>query len=225
MKQFLPIIKRSSFQEWFIVLAYVFVWLAAGVYAVAYPRVGSYVLAVGYTLLLVCILITYRNKMKKPSMLLILRSILWGTLPLIIELIVLGIVYSFNSKLIGNSNTELILQLLRKQWIYIAYVVIIAPILEEIVFRKCLFHRLFSWLISFTGYKYSKVITILSAILVGLVFAQMHGAMVGMTYILLSLFLQYMYLHYKNVWSNIIAHVTFNSMTILLLVIATIFTN
>ena len=147
-----------------------------------------------------------------------MEAIALGLLPLMVELMFLLIVMQFNNHIIGNSNTSLIVKLLQKNIIYVAYVVIIAPVLEEIVFRKSFFHRVDAWLASWVDN--SKLRVGISAFIVATVFAQMHGASIGIIYILLSLYFQFIYLHFSNLEMNIIAHITFNTSTLGLMVLA-----
>lgn len=193
------------------------IWLYAGTIT---GIKGSYLLAGSFTLLLIFYLLWLRPKIHRLSWKNFVKAIGLGVLPLIVELIFLLIVMQFNNHLIGNSNTSLIVKLLQKNTIYIAYVVIIAPILEEIVFRKSFFHRIDAWLASWVDN--SKWRVGISAFIVATVFAQMHGASIGIIYILLSLYFQFIYLHFSNLEMNIIAHITFNTSTLGLMVMASL---
>lgn len=209
--------QNPKFNEWVIILSYVLIWLYAGTIT---GIKGSYLLAGSFTLLLIFYLLWLRPKIHRLSWKDFVKAIGLGVLPLIVELIFLLIVMQFNNHLIGNSNTSLIVKLLQKNTIYIAYVVIIAPILEEIVFRKSFFHRIDAWLASWVDN--SKWRVGISAFIVATVFAQMHGASIGIIYILLSLYFQFIYLHFSNLEMNIIAHITFNTSTLGLMVMASL---
>lgn len=209
--------QNPKFNEWVIILSYVLIWLYAGTIT---GIKGSYLLAGSFTLLLIFYLLWLRPKIHRLSWKNFVKAIGLGVLPLIVELIFLLIVMRFNNHLIGNSNTSLIVKLLQKNTIYIAYVVIIAPILEEIVFRKSFFHRIDAWLASWVDN--SKWRVGISAFIVATVFAQMHGASIGIIYILLSLYFQFIYLHFSNLEMNIIAHITFNTSTLGLMVMASL---
>lgn len=125
-----------KFNEWVIIFGYVLIWLYAGTVT---GIKGSYMLAGSFTLLLIFYLLWLRPKIRWLSWKSFVEAIGLGLLPLMVELIFLLIVMQFNNHIIGNSNTSLIVKLLQKNIIYVAYVVIIAPILEEIVFRKSFF--------------------------------------------------------------------------------------
>ena len=209
--------QNPKFNEWVIILSYVLIWLYAGTIT---GIKGSYLLAGSFTLLLIFYLLWLRPKIHRLSWKNFVKAIGLGVLPLIVELIFLLIVMQFNNHLIGNTNTSLIVKLLQKNTIYIAYVVIIAPILEEIVFRKSFFHRIDAWLASWVDN--SKWRVGISAFIVATVFAQMHGASIGIIYILLSLYFQFIYLHFSNLEMNIIAHITFNTSTLGLMVMASL---
>lgn len=209
--------QNPKFNEWVIILSYVLIWLYAGTIT---GIKGSYLLAGSFTLLLIFYLLWLRPKIHRLSWKNFVKAIGLGVLPLIVELIFLLIVMQFNNHLIGNLNTSLIVKLLQKNTIYIAYVVIIAPILEEIVFRKSFFHRIDAWLASWVDN--SKWRVGISAFIVATVFAQMHGASIGIIYILLSLYFQFIYLHFSNLEMNIIAHITFNTSTLGLMVMASL---
>ena len=206
-----------KFNEWVIIFGYVLIWLYAGTVT---GIKGSYLLAGSFTLLLIFYLLWLRPKIRRLSWKNFVEAIGLGLLPLMAELIFLLIVMQFNNHIIGNSNTSLIIKLLQKNIIYVAYVVIIAPILEEIVFRKSFFHRVDVWLASWVDN--SKLRVGISAYIVSTVFAQMHGASIGIIYILLSLYLQFVYLHFSNLEMNIIAHITFNTSTLGLMIMASL---
>ena len=204
-----------KFNEWVIIFGYVLIWLYAGTVT---GIKGSYLLAGSFTLLLIFYLLWLRPKIRRLSWKNSVEAIALGLLPLMVELMFLLIVMQFNNHIIGNSNTSLIVKLLQKNIIYVAYVVIIAPVLEEIVFRKSFFHRVDAWLASWVDN--SKLRVGISAFIVATVFAQMHGASIGIIYILLSLYFQFIYLHFSNLEMNIIAHITFNTSTLGLMVLA-----
>ena len=206
-----------KFNEWVIIFGYVLIWLYAGTVT---GIKGSYLLAGSFTLLLIFYLLWLRPKIRRLSWKNFVEAIGLGLLPLMAELIFLLIVMQFNNHIIGNSKTSLIIKLLQKNIIYVAYVVIIAPILEEIVFRKSFFHRVDVWLASWVDN--SKLRVGISAFIVATVFAQMHGASIGIIYILLSLYLQFVYLHFSNLEMNIIAHITFNTSTLGLMIMASL---
>ena len=206
-----------KFNEWVIIFGYVLIWLYAGTVT---GIKGSYLLAGSFTLLLIFYLLWLRPKIRRLSWKNFVEAIGLGLLPLMAELIFLLIVMQFNNHIIGNSNTSLIIKLLQKNIIYVAYVVIIAPILEEIVFRKSFFHRVDVWLASWVDN--SKLRVGIIAFIVATVFAQMHGASIGIIYILLSLYLQFVYLHFSNLEMNIIAHITFNTSTLGLMIMASL---
>ncbi|MCU4692805.1 CPBP family intramembrane glutamic endopeptidase [Limosilactobacillus reuteri] len=206
-----------KFNEWVIIFGYVLIWLYAGIVT---GIEGSYLLAGSFTLLLISYLLWLRPKIRRLSWKNFVEALGLGLLPLMVELIFLLIVIQFNNHIIGNSNTSLIIKLLQKNIIYVAYVVIIAPILEEIVFRKSFFHRVDAWLASWVDN--SKLRVGISAFIVATVFAQMHGASIGIIYILLSLYFQFIYLHFSNLEMNIIAHITFNTSTLGLMVMASL---
>lgn len=202
-----------KFNEWVIIFGYVLIWLYAGTVT---GIKGSYMLAGSFTLLLIFYLLWLRPKIRWLSWKSFVEAIGLGLLPLMVVLIVMR----FNNHIIGNSNTSLIVKLLQKNIIYVAYVVIIAPILEEIVFRKSFFHRIDAWLASWVDN--SKLRVGISAFIVATVFAQMHGASIGIIYILLSLYFQFIYLNFSNLEMNIIAHITFNTSTLGLMVMASL---
>lgn len=206
-----------KFNEWVIIFGYVLIWLYAGTVT---GIEGSYLLAGSFTLLLISYLLWLRPKISRLSWKKFVEALGLGLLPLMVELIFLLIVIQFNNHIIGNSNTSLIVKLLQKNIIYVAYVVIIAPILEEIVFRKSFFHRIDAWLASWVDN--SKWRVGISAFIVATVFAQMHGASIGIIYILLSLYFQFIYLHFSNLEMNIIAHIAFNTSTLGLMVMASL---
>lgn len=118
---------------------------------------------------------------------------------------------------VGSSNTGLILQMMRKQWLYTVYIVLVAPLLEEIVFRQCLYRRIDTWMTKHWPGMLPKAQFIVAALVVALFFAAMHGDTSLWEYVLISLVLQGLYQRYGDLRVSMAAHLVFNLTTLIVL--------
>ncbi|MDO4814083.1 MAG: type II CAAX endopeptidase family protein [Gemella sp.] len=123
---------------------------------------------------------------------------------------ILASIYGFNPI---SQNTQDISTAMKKAPILILYVVLFAPILEELVFRKAIF-----------GYLYDIIDTskewirfILAGILSGLAFAIPHDGIspIAVVYVVMSLVFAYLYRKTSNIVAPITAHVLMNLAVVL----------
>lgn len=105
----------------------------------------------------------------------------------------------------GSENTEHLVEIARRTPWFILVTSIIAPILEEIVFRKILF-----------GALYKRFNFFIAAIISSLVFAAVHAEFVHLLiYTSMGLVFAFLYAHTKRIIVPIAAHVMMNTIVVL----------
>ena len=143
----------------------------------------------------------------------IIESIVWEAL-LIIPLIILAAIVYVISLHFGYNFTSPVIELLSKSSNYgiglvFVFAVVIAPIVEEIAFRRTLFvfmTRMFG--------------AFLSAVLTSLVFAFMHGGVVQvLPLFILSMVLQHLYLKHGTLFPSILLHSAHNLIIMVLFIV------
>ncbi|ALV22689.1 CPBP family intramembrane glutamic endopeptidase [Carnobacterium antarcticum] len=135
--------------------------------------------------------------------------ILWGILGIfmalaaqyaatLIEIFLLGLP-------MGSENTQQILLSIDKYPLYLIIVSIMAPIMEEFVFRKVIF-----------GFFYDITGGVGAAVISSLLFAFMHFDSHILLYSTIGFVFSYLYVKTKNIATPIIAHVLMNTVVVLL---------
>ncbi|MDC3418600.1 CPBP family intramembrane glutamic endopeptidase [Aquibacillus salsiterrae] len=105
----------------------------------------------------------------------------------------------------GSENTMNIMNIARAVPIFIIVVTIIAPILEEIIFRKIIF-----------GSIYKRTNLIIGALGSAFIFALVHNDFAHiLTYTAMGLVFAYLYVKTKRIIVPIITHMAMNSITVL----------
>lgn len=204
-------------KDWLIIGLYYLIWLGSAFIATKTPYLSSYVLAGLYTVMLIAIFWRF-EALKQPLNINILKGIGWGLIAWgAVLMTMLGVSLLTKDATLGSSNTGLILTMMRKHWPYIGYIVIVAPLIEEIVFRQCLYRRLDNWMARHWPGMMPKAQFLVAAMIVALFFGMMHGDTSSLEYVLISLLLQVLYRHYGDLRVNMAAHVTFNLATLIAL--------
>ncbi|HEX7065420.1 MAG TPA: type II CAAX endopeptidase family protein [Bacillales bacterium] len=109
----------------------------------------------------------------------------------------------------GSENTQMITRIAREMPIFIVVVAIIGPILEEIVFRKVIFGRL-----------YKKFDFAIAAIISSLLFGLAHVEFVHLlTYTAMGFVFAFLYAKTKRILVPIVAHASMNTFVVLMQVI------
>lgn len=205
---------------WFVILTYLimqlsgipasFVIMALGIdiqTATVYWSVFSFVAG------LVVILYLLREDMKRRSdrdAAGVSGIIGWGILGLIMAYasqIITSIIERFVLKVpMESQNTTMIMEIARSAPVFIIVITIIAPILEEIVFRKIIF-----------GSIYKRTNFFIAAFASGLLFAVVHGDFYHLlTYLAMGFVFAFLYVQTKRIIVPIIAHALMNSITVLI---------
>ncbi|MDL4841955.1 CPBP family intramembrane glutamic endopeptidase [Aquibacillus rhizosphaerae] len=105
----------------------------------------------------------------------------------------------------GSENTQNIMNIARAAPIFIVIVSIIAPILEEIIFRKIIF-----------GTIYERTNFILAALSSALIFAFVHNDITHLlTYTAMGFVFAFLYVQTKRIIVPILAHMAMNTMVVI----------
>lgn len=177
--------------------------------------------------LLVVLLVLHRDllfKNKKISIKLIGKAILWGLVAIILEIIVIAGFVLFTKTVLPSVNTTKVISIILRNPIFIVYTVIIAPLLEELVFRYSFFNLtviIYSKLFNRNNQeKHSSVLRwLVCALVTAFMFAGLHADNTVWEYILISVYLQWLFYYYKDIRMSMIAHMVFNLTTLILLLV------
>lgn len=201
--------------DWTIVISYYLIWLGSSLLAGKTAYLSSYTMAGLDTIMLIAIF--WRSKELKRPIENLLKGIGWGLVAWGAVLLAMLSIKALTNNTVGSSNTGLILHMMRKQWLYTVYIVLVAPLLEEIVFRQCLYRRIDTWMTKHWPGMLPKAQFIAAALVVALFFAAMHGDTSLWEYALISLLLQGLYQRYGDLRVNMAAHLVFNLTTLIVL--------
>ncbi|KAB1962166.1 CPBP family intramembrane glutamic endopeptidase [Limosilactobacillus fermentum] len=214
-----PWLSRRSVQQWLTAVGYLLVWILIGVFSQNVSLVvGAWLLLDGFGLWLLIVL-WWQKPLANYSLKQVLwPAFAWGGGIVTVEVVLILAVYlvsrGTNANLVQNTN-QLVL-MVKQMPLMAVYILVIAPILEELVFRVSLFERLvtvFHWFLGGTT-RFHKSLIAVAALVTALLFAQVHSGIILPQYVLISLILQYLYCHYRNPWVNIFAHIGLNFLTL-----------
>lgn len=151
---------------------------------------------------------TTRNKrfwniFKKGKQASIGKSILWGVLGFFMamagQMIAGAIEFGLGIEP-GSDNTAMLSTIAKASSIIIIPIVIFAPLLEELVFRRVIF-----------GSIYTKTNFWIAAVLSGVIFALVHGEPEHtLIYMAPGIVFSFIYYHTKRIWTPMIAHFLMN---------------
>lgn len=191
-----PIVYSYTLQYLFIfigLLIYVFIKRDMNIFSSWDVMYKYIVIGIVITSIPICIYIFKRYKIKESK---IHLSKMLLMIPLGLSMSLFYNMLTINFQV--NVSTELNIYLL------ILYLVIVAPIFEEFVFRYL------SLRMACDAYSKTKAI-----IYVSLAFALMHSGLINMIYaFLIGVLLSYVYLKYKNILYPIILHIAANLMSV-----------
>ena len=111
-----------------------------------------------------------------------------------------------------SQNTNNIVNIINKNYLFVVYVAITGPILEELFFRKALFGYLYD--IFEDSNKYIRFI--IPALITGVVFAIPHDGVspIMLVYVAMSFVFSYLYVKTKSIISPMTAHILMNSLVV-----------
>lgn len=174
--------------------------------AAVYAYIGSFIVA------LIMILSLMKNDLKEEKLkhpLSIGQIIGWSVAGLFLAWIAQAIAVTIEMQLFGidpaSENTEVIVDFTRSNILFILIPAIIAPILEEIIFRKILF-----------GTFYKKMNFFLAALLSSLIFAVLHLDFTHLLiYATMGFVFAFLYVQTKRIIVPIIVHMAINTIAVL----------
>lgn len=172
-------------------------------------------------LLIIQVLLHKNILIKRIQLKLICKAILWGLAAISIEIIAIIVVILLTKVSLPSVNTSRIFNIIVHNPIFIFYTVLIAPILEELVFRYSFFNlakNLYEKL-NKSVKRNTKLEWLICALGTAFIFAGLHADNTVWEYVLISILLQWLFHHYRDIRVNMITHVTFNLITILLLLL------
>lgn len=142
------------------------------------------------------------------------QIILWGILGFIIVIFLQSLILKVTVQTGGSAasqNTSAILEIIKNYPLFVLPIIIGAPIMEEIVFRKTLFGNL-SNLFGFLGPKVSQILT---ALISSGLFAIAHSDGHIVLYATIGLWFCWLYHHTGKIQTSMIAHILMNSLVVL----------
>lgn len=174
--------------------------------AAVYAYIGSFIVA------LIIILSLMKNDLKEEKLkhpLSIGQIIGWSVAGLFLAWIAQAIAVTIEMQLFGidpaSENTEVIVDFTRSNILFILIPAIIAPILEEIIFRKILF-----------GTFYKKMNFFIAALLSSLIFAVLHLDFTHLLiYATMGFVFAFLYVQTKRIIVPIIVHMAINTIAVL----------
>lgn len=206
--------------DWLVVINYLSIFFVCSGLALPLGKVVSYIMSAAYTFLLIILGYTNRKKLfTKISWKAAGMGVIWGLIGVGIEIGSILLLLMLHHVSIRSLNTTNILNMVKQLPVFIIYVILIAPLLEELVFRQAMYERIKSWLDRHAASLNSKVRFLAAAVCVGFIFAMVHSDSTVFEYIMISVLLQVIYHHYKDIRVSMITHLVFNLSTIFLLLI------
>lgn len=142
----------------------------------------------------------------------ILKGIGWSLALLTVEIILLAFAVNINrNNMVSNQHTDILVDLIKQQKWYLCYLALVAPILEELVFRESLYELLKGK---------NRITAIFAAIIVASLFSVIHQDKAWLGYFLVSLFLQWEYVHYQDIRYSMITHGVLNTVSLIIIFLA-----
>lgn len=184
------------------------------------------ILTIGYQILAIVIIVIFTKKVVVNSIDLnqnrfsFFKSIGYGInifLIIMVLQVILGIIMQifayfleFNPQ---SENTSEIAKIVKQQPVFMIFVIILAPILEEFVFRKAVFGYLYDILAE----NKEKLRFLIASTLTGLVFALPHDGLspIAIVYVVMSMIFSYAYRKSANILVPIVAHMLMNAVVII----------
>jgi uncharacterized protein len=206
---------------WWVILTYVIMQLSGAIFLPILFQVfpnykaetSTYYTIFSFTVGLIVVLLLMRPDLKMGQA----RShsttegiILWSILGVFMAYFAQGIAGLIESQLfgieIGSENTEMIMNITRTIPIFAIIPAIIAPILEELIFRKIIF-----------GTLYKRMNFFLAALLSAFIFGIIHGEPEHLLiYASMGFVFAFVYVKTKRILVPIIVHMTLNSISVIL---------
>lgn len=149
------------------------------------------------------------------------QTILWGLLGFIVVIFLQSVILRLIAQMGGQTasqNTSSLLAIIKRYPLYTLAIVVGAPVMEEIVFRKVLFGNLATAL-HFMNPKVSQVVT---ALIASGLFAFAHADGHLILYGAIGLWFCWLYQHTGRIQTSMIAHILMNTLVVLPILMTTV---
>lgn len=212
-------------------LSYLVMWLLIGVVPFGNNDWSYFVLSICYAFLLFFIMyLRFKDsdRLSKLGTKIVNKSLsiknhfkvlLYAVLAIIVEMGFMLTLTALSQTKLESNNTGLILKLFAKQPAYLLYVCMIAPFLEELVFRQSLYRIITRWLEKHMDPSKKRVLVMIASLVVAMIFAVFHNDTTLVMYMLMSLYLQWIYTKERDIRVNMLVHAWINSLTFGLMLI------
>ena len=205
---------------WWVLITYIITQLSVFIFApIIYKfssldeiQASTYGNILGFIAGLIAILLILRPEMKlrsaddaaTPS-----QTVLWSILGVFMALISQVIASNIEIYVLGikttSENTELLMEITRSVPLFMIITAIVAPILEEIVFRKIIF-----------GTLYKRTNFFIAGTISALIFGFIHGEPIHiLVYASMGFVFAFLYVKTKRIIVPIIAHMAMNSIVVI----------
>ncbi|OZU87361.1 CPBP family intramembrane metalloprotease [Virgibacillus indicus] len=205
---------------WWVIIAYIimqfsgilFAPVLAAVFSISINEAATYWTIISFILGLIAVLILMKPDMQRPmhrDASSIGGIVLWSVLGLFMAYFSQGIAAMIEIELLGidpgSENTQLIMDITRATPLFMIIPMFIAPILEEIIFRKIIF-----------GSLYKKMNFFFAALLSSFIFGIIHGEPLHiLIYASMGFVFAFLYVKTKRIIVPIIVHMALNSLVVL----------
>lgn len=205
---------------WYVILTYIFMQVSGLIVSLAlitftpdiYTEGVIYWTLISFVLALVIIL-----KLMKPDMAMqrdneaigVGGMIIWSVVGVFMALFAQGLAVVIETKIFGvppgSENTQFIMEIARAMPIFVIVPMLLAPILEEIVFRKIIF-----------GTLYKRMNFFFAALLSALIFGIIHGEPEHLLiYASIGFVFSFLYVKTKRILTPILVHAGMNSLAVI----------
>lgn len=211
-----------TLQQALAVSAYLVIWFIFGVIPVL--QKNTVWLSLAFAVLLIVIIVVFLHthqwnfkQLFNISWVQVAEALATGLALVAIEVGILVCLQVISHHTTTSTNTALILKTIEKQPLFVGYTTLVAPTLEEFVFRKCLNNCAMSL---FSRMKLSNTFQLFwSWLLTSYVFASLHGDKSILFYLLFGFILQFLYYRSQNLRFTIIVHAVFNTASLMIMLI------
>lgn len=146
-----------------------------------------------------------------------LRTLMYVFMPFVAIVAVSLVAAGNHDSAVSSTNTATLSRQIMNSPAMMLMVLLIAPYLEEVVFRQSVFSGVTKWLHVHLNGANENVCWWIAAILTGWAFGMMHEDSVLLVYVLFSIYLQWIYHRERDLRFNIVTHMGVNTLTFCLL--------
>lgn len=201
---------------WWVIITYIIMQISVPIIVVAFSitniQTNVYMTVASFTLALVITLLLMKPDMEladtrehSKAGQIIIWSIIGVFMAFFAQSIAVTIELNLFKTVPGSENTQGIMEIARLVPLFVIIPAIIAPILEEIIFRKIIFGALYKRMNFF-------IAAILSAFIFGIIHQEPEHILI---YASMGLVFAFLYVKTKSILTPIIVHAAMNSITVL----------